>query len=223
MVGYTREGKNLSYDLSQFTQTLPVVELRQKSTKKLSPDADFTNDNNVWIPKTENQIRKSGKEQEREKSGVKKKRTEVFPSDVIIRKAREVGKLKRNEKSQVDVKAPSNKESGKEREAPDEKLQVKSHELSSKTELVVALGKISLYQNKICQYLNYLQEIIEEPPELEDKNDLKKRQTRATEFSNRFVRNHLYQIGHIVSTYVETNVTQMSSYHLFSIFLRFLK
>lgn len=146
----------------------------------------------MWIPKTENQIRKSGRKQEREKSSVKMKRNgEVFPSDVIIRKALEVGKLKRDSNVEDEVTT------SRKREVPESKLRVVPD--SSQADLAVALNRISMFQGKICQYLDYLREIVEEPPELEDKNDLRKRQMRATEFSNRFARNHLYQIGRIVS------------------------
>lgn len=154
----------------------------------------------MWIPETENQIKKSGRQQ-REKSGIKKKKNgEVFPGDVNILKAREVGKLSRdvNEKSQVGVTALSNKGDGKVRKLSHEKLRVECQDDDATTK-EIALSKISFYQSKICQYLDYLREIVEEPPELEDKNDLKKRRLRATEFSNRFARNHLYQIGRIVS------------------------
>lgn len=214
-----------SDDLSQFSQTLPVVEPRQKPDKskmKLASDDDFTNDNNVWIPKTENQIRKSGRKQEREKSGVKKKTNdEVFPSDVIIRKAREVGKLNRdcNEKSQAGATASSIRREGKKCEVSGDSVD----DASSRAEVAVVLGKISIYQSKICQYLDNLREIIEEPPELEDKSDLKRRQMRSTEFSNRFARNCLYQIGRTVSRNERENVTQTSAYRLCFIFFRFLK
>lgn len=150
----------------------------------------------------ENQIRKSGRQQERrvDKSSVKKKRNdEVFPGDVNIRKVREVGKLKRdvNEKSQDDVTAPSTKKDEIKRGG---KLRAEADEhFPSKAEVLSALGRITDYQNKICQFIDYLREIIEDPPELEDIMELKKRQKRATEFSNRFARNHLYQIGRIVS------------------------
>lgn len=182
-----------------FSQALPVVELKKKSAKKnkkLHPDGDFTNDNNVWIPQTENQIRESGKRQESETSGARKKRNDnVFPSDVIIRKVSEVGKLKRdvNEKSQGDVASPGKR--------VDEKRRIDEQLPPSRDDIMNALGRVSEYQSKICKFLDYLREIIEDPPEIEDMNDLKKRQQRATEFSNRFARNHLYQIGRIVRLY----------------------
>lgn len=148
----------------------------------------------MWIPKTQNQIKKSGKRQEHETSGVRKKRNDdVFPSDVIIRKVSEVGKLKRdvNEKSQVDVASSDQKSDEKRRKEIEEVL-------PSRDDILIALGRVSEYQSKICKFLDYLREIIEDPPEIEDMNDLKKRQQRAMEFSNRFARNHLYQIGRIV-------------------------
>lgn len=155
----------------------------------------------MWIPPLKNQIRKSGSQPERvEKSKVKKKRNdEIFPSDVIIPKAREFGKLKRDvdDKSQVDVTASSIKNDEKKRT---EKLPAMFDEdIPSRVDVLAALGRITEYQNKICQFVDYLRDIIENPPKLEDIDDLKRRQKRATEFSNRFARNHLYQIGRTVS------------------------
>lgn len=151
----------------------------------------------MWIPQTENQIRKSGKRQESETTGARKKKNdEVFPSDVIIRKASEVGKLKRdaNEKSQGCEASTSKKADEKKRTVMDEDLQ-------SRVDIINALGKVSELQSNICKYLDFVREIIVDPPEIEDIEDLKKRQQRATEFSNRFARNHLYQIGRIVRLY----------------------
>lgn len=136
-------------------------------------------------------------------SGVRqrtKTNDDVFPSDVIIRKARDVvGKLQRvaNEKCQDDVKRV------------DEQQRQKT--LPSKSEILTALGRITEYQEKVCQYIDYLGEIVDDPPELEDINDLRRRQQRATEFSNRFARNHLYQIGRIVS------LRNFLFYHIFFI------
>lgn len=112
---------------------------------------------------------------------------DVFPSDVIIRKARDVGKLKRvtNEKSREDVKGVEERQ--------------QEEVVLSKVDIKAALGRITEYQTKICQSVDFLREIVEEPPEIEDMAELRKRQQRATEFSNRFARNHLYQIGRIVS------------------------
>lgn len=42
-------------------------------------------------------------------------------------------------------------------------------------------------------------EVIDEPPDVEDVIDLHKRQKRSSEFTARFARNHLYQIGRFVS------------------------
>lgn len=148
----------------------------------------------MWIPQTENQIRKSGNRQESEASDARKKRNDdVFPSDVIIRKVSEAGKLKRyvNKISQGDVAPPSKKIDEKSRGELDEQL-------PSRDDIMNALGRISQYQSKICKNLDYLREIIEDPPEIEDMNDMKRRQQRAAEFSNRFARNHLYQIGRTV-------------------------
>jgi hypothetical protein len=137
----------------------------------------------VWRPKAENQIRKTDVRQ-REKT--KKNDNGVFPSDVIIRKARDGEKLKQvaNEKPRDAV----------------ERVDGRQEELfPSKVDVLAALGRISEYQRKICQYVDFLREIVEDPPEIEDIDDLQRRQKRATEFSNRFARNHLYQIGRLVS------------------------
>lgn len=159
-------------DLSQFSQT--VVELKQMKQVK-----EASNDNNVWNPKLAHQIKKNG--------GPEKRNDDVFPSDVITRKARDVRRAKpdTNEKSQVDVRAQRNK--------ADEKVSL------PEADIAIALAKITQYQEKICQYLDYLREIIEDTPEIDDVSDLRKRQQRANEFASRFARNHLYQIGRVVS------------------------
>lgn len=187
--------------MSLVSQCLPVVELRKKATA----EDDSTNDNNVWSPKAENQISRSGRRAGKRNDDD----ANVLPSDVIIQKARVVGNAKRiaNEKSQVAVK-------------PDEsKLRA---EVERKADILSALGRVDEHHSKICQCLDYLLKIIDNPPEVEDMDDLNKRQKRATEFSNRFARNHLYQIGRAVSDEKQnTNRTQFSSYP--SIFLAFLR
>lgn len=137
----------------------------------------------MWRPKAENQIRKSDV---RQKERTKKNDDNVFPSGSAIQKVGDVRKLKRlaNEKPQDDYERPE--------EWQQEKAQI------LKADVFAALGRITEYQNKICQYIDYLREIVEDPPEVDDMNDLQRRQKRATGFSNRFARNHLYQIGRIV-------------------------
>lgn len=166
-----------SDNLSQFSQTLPVVELKPKKQAGGVKHEDARNDNGVRGPMAEQQIKMSGRWRKRSDE-------EHFPSDVVSRKARDVGGMKpqSNEKSQVDVKSQRN-----EKAEPD---------------VVMALEKITLYQQKICQYVDYLREIIDDPPEVDDISDLRKRQQRAAEFANRFARNHLYQIGRAVSGHV---------------------
>jgi hypothetical protein len=119
-----------------------------------------------------NQLSNCGKQQQRcdEKSSVKVNKKVVSPA--------ESRKCTRS----VKANAPAN---------------VKSQVVDS-AHLVSILGKVTGYQEKICQYLDYLREIINDPPELEDINDLNKRRRRAFEFTNRFARNHLYQIGRMV-------------------------
>lgn len=134
----------------------------------------------------------------RQRGNTKKSENDVFPCDVIIPKAREVGKLKpvANEKSRETV----------------EKIERRHEEvLPSKVDILAALGGINEYQRKICQYIDFLREIVEDPPEIEDMDDLKRRQKRATEFSNRFARNHLYQIGRIVSLENSTQFFPLSN------------
>lgn len=138
----------------------------------------------MWRPKAENQIRRTDV---RQRGNTKKNDNDVFPSDVIMAKARDVGKLKpvANEKPRDDV----------------ERVERRQEEVfPSKCDILAALGGIKEYQRRICQYIDFLREIVEDPPEIEDMDDLKRRQKRAVEFSNRFARNHLYQIGRIVSS-----------------------
>ncbi|CRK93265.1 CLUMA_CG006808, isoform A [Clunio marinus] len=176
-------------------QTLPVVELKPKKikNKKHASNDDYTNDNNVWIPKSQNQINKSDRQQESDKFEKNKdKSSERLPSDVIIRKARDVIKLKHeaDEKSHGDSKGNlCSKDEDK------KKLRLDAEE--SSTEILSALGKLTHFQSRMCQYLDFLSEIVQDPPEIEDINDLRRRQKRSTEFSNRFARNHLYQIGRV--------------------------
>lgn len=122
-----------------------------------------------------NQLSKAGKQQQQrseEKSSVKFNGKVVSPADSRkCARSTAVSDAPANEKSQVVDSA----------------------------KLVSVLGKVASYQEKVCQYLDYLREIINNPPELEDINDLNKRQRRAYEFTNRFARNHLYQIGRMVS------------------------
>lgn len=91
-------------------------------------------------------------------------------------------------------------------------------ENSNESEILSALDKITILQNKICQYLKLLmleilnlcqlllilnifyREDISEAPELEDESELGKRQKRASEFTKRFARNNLYQIRRLVSS-----------------------
>lgn len=165
----------------------------------MSKKQPASNKNNVWNPKTENQIRKSERHQENEKSksGEKrKKQAEVdgFPSDVITRKARQVSGMR------SDVNENSRNHSAARRTQPSEtKTLDVDEQIQVRAEFHAALGRNTQFQKKICQYLDYLREIVEDPPELEDMDELRKRQQRASEFANRFARNHLYQIGRTVT------------------------
>lgn len=165
----------------------------------MSKKQPASNKNNVWNPKTEHQIRKSERHQENEKSksGEKeKKKSEVdgFPSEVITRKARQVGGMR------SDVNENSRNRSEARRTQPSEtKIVDVDEHIQAMAEIQAALGRNTQFQKKICQYLDYLREIVEDPPELEDNEELRKRQQRASEFANRFARNHLYQIGRTVT------------------------
>jgi hypothetical protein len=170
---------------------------------------DASIDNNVWNPTMPNQIKKNGRHEDvknpkaaGEKDG--KSTTmrnddycDVLPSDVVSRKAQNVGiKLKRdaNEKSHVGVKHHQKQNQQQQKNQP------KMKDESFKSEVaVIALGRTRECLNKISQYLDYVHEICKHPPELEDMNDLRKRQKRSSEFSKRFARVHLYQISRIVS------------------------
>lgn len=134
---------------------------------------DSTNSNNVCNSNMRNQLSKAGKQQQHcsdVKSTVKVNKKVISPVE--------------SRKCTRSIKA-------------DALANVKSQVVDS-AHLVSILGKVTGYQEKICQYLDYLREIINDPPELEDINDLNKRQRRAFEFTNRFARNHLYQIGRMV-------------------------
>lgn len=145
------------------------------TTKKNEKSDDSTNDNNVYIPKMPNQMSKNEKQQRQqqpcdENSSVKKKRNVISPSE--------------SHKAQNVV-------------ASDVNANEKSHAAKS-AHFIHVMGKVTKYQEKICQYIERFQEIINNPPQLEDINDLNKRQRRATEFTNRLVRNHIFPIGRLV-------------------------
>ena len=159
----------------------------------------------MWRPKAENQIRKSDV---RQSERTKKNDNDVFPCDSAIRKVGDVRKLKRlaNEKPQDDFERA--KELQQEESAP------------LKADVFAAVGRVKSgwveYQRKICQYIDYLREIVEEPPEVDDMNDLQRRQKRATGFSNRFTRNHLYPIGRIVriENFTQFYFSYLTLFHL---------
>lgn len=142
----------------------------------------------MWNPKTKSNIKKSWKQSEKPKDIEKNTKQNAIPCDLVIQETRNVRKLKH----EVEKKSQNSQS-----QLARAKIQADVHVLS-RADNLSALGRNSQFQQKICQYLDYLREIIEDPPEIEDTNDLRKRQKRATEFSNRFARNHLYQIGRIV-------------------------
>lgn len=91
---------------------------------------------------------------------------------------------------------------------------------------LVHMDKTRNCLKKISQYLDYLLEISEFPPEMEDINDLLRRQKRSSEFSCRFGRNHLYQIGKMVKFCHHTNpvnFTYRLQFSFFSLFFHFLQ
>lgn len=136
--------------------------------------------NNAYIPKTTNQMSKNEKLCV-EKSSVKSKRNNV-----------DVSPSESQQKAQNIVGSDV---------CANEKSQaaVSAH-----------LNKVRAYTEKLCQYLDYLQAIINEPPQLDDRNDLNRRQKRSLEFTNRFARNHLYQIGRLVSLAIPSNNSLLS-------------
>jgi len=86
-----------------------------------------------------------------------------------------------------------------------ERLQTKerrsdSQDSSSSLEnlLSQALKQVSEYQERISKYLTRIYDIIVEPQEPYDINDVSTRKRRSSEFTALFVRTHLYQIGHMV-------------------------
>lgn len=204
--------------ISIFIQAYPVVELKNKSKHK--SDVRWNNDgeehkddtsidNNVWNPTMPNQIKKNGRHEDVKNSkaagGKDGKSTtmrnddycDVLPSDVVSRKAQNVGiKLKQdaNEKSHVGVKHHQKVNQQQQKNHP----KMKDENFNSEV-AIIALGRTRECLNKISQYLDYVHEICKHPPELEDMNDLRKRQKRSSEFSKRFARVHLYQISRIVS------------------------
>lgn len=190
----------MQHSLLSFKESL---EKKAAATKKNGKSDDSTNDNNVYIPKMPNQMSKNEKQQRQqqqrrcdENSSVKKKRNVISPSE--SHKARNVvaSDVLANEKSQVAESA----------------------------HFIHMMGKVTTYQEKICQYIERLREIINEPPLLEDINDLNKRQRRATEFTNRLVRNHIFPIGRLVRRFFKPSMStpclcSISCVHLYFILL----
>lgn len=156
---------------------LSMKKAKKKIAKKHEKifSEDSTNDNNVYIPKMRNQMSKNEKQQQKpcciEKSSVKTERNVTSPRESSHKVQNDVASdVLANEKSQAAESAHF-------------------HHL---------LKKIASYQEKISEYIERLHDIIRDPPQLEDINDLNKRQRRAAEFTNRFARNYLYQIGRLV-------------------------
>lgn len=141
---------------------------------------------------------------------------DVLPGDNdVIRsvKAQNVGKLKQqqqqqrrdvNEKFPVDVRKVASNEGGV--SVASAACSIWNSDKSARTTdsraANIALGRCRECLTKISEYLDYVHEICEFPPEMEDIIDLKRRQKRSTEFASRFARNHLYQIGRIVSFFL---------------------
>ncbi|XP_070497173.1 protein starmaker-like [Chironomus tepperi] len=57
--------------------------------------------------------------------------------------------------------------------------------------------KVDEYQERTCKYLRRIYDIICESHEIDDIHDFQTRHRRSVEFTNLFVRNHLYQIGRL--------------------------
>jgi hypothetical protein len=152
---------------------------KRTSQRKANRSDDSTNDNNVYVPRTENQASKCKKQVYEGKSNVSREDT-----------TRNALTLASNEKSHDDADVDDKKKVKDSRAVSRE---------STSAQYLKAIGKFVGYQEKICQYLDYLRLIINDPPQLIDINDLNIRRRRSSEFTNRFSRNHLYQIGRLVS------------------------
>lgn len=131
-----------------------------------------------------NQMSKNEKQQRQQRHGdenssVKKKRNVISPSESHKAQNAVASDVLTNEKSQAAESA----------------------------HFIHVMGKVTAYQEKICQYIERLREIIIEPPLLEDINDLNKRQRRATEFTNRLVRNHIFPIGRLVRRFFKPYIS----------------
>lgn len=146
-----------------------------------------------------NQMSKNEKQQRQQRHGdenssVKKKRNVISPSESHKAQNAVASDVLTNEKSQAAESA----------------------------HFIHVMGKVTAYQEKICQYIERLREIIIEPPLLEDINDLNKRQRRATEFTNRLVRNHIFPIGRLVRRFFKPYIS-IKNHHAFFLLFYFMR
>jgi hypothetical protein len=147
-----------------------AIESRKKNkNKNKNSGDDSTNDNNVYIPEMPNQVSKNEQQKQRQRHFQENSSAKSsVPSESHKAQSVVVSDVFANEKPQVAESA----------------LEMDR--------------KALVHIEKLCQYLERLQDIIKDPPHLEDMTDLNKRKQRAFEFTNRFARNHLYQIGRMV-------------------------
>lgn len=176
-------------------QIYPNVEVRMKNANyQAESDEEF----NVWeefeneppVPVKGNQ---GGRNEKSRKMSSNQKSSLQKPTEASLRRQKEV-------KKESPVKKVC-----KEKRDPDAEIQE-------------IFEKITSFQKKTCEsldglrwvyrklfikvfknFLNYCRETIMVEPELEDEEDYRRRQQRSTEFTNRFARNYLYQIGRVVS------------------------
>ncbi|CAO1305438.1 unnamed protein product [Diamesa serratosioi] len=202
-----QQSKKSSVEKIEVQNVFPVVELKEKTTKNLNKylsDSDDSDDINVWNPNMENKST-SRKNQHKLASvsvdgsclsdKIAKTKTDLFPKDNVMIKISNKSEMQ-TKTSKKDILKSTKNQNAKELSSNWKEETMKSQANSIvHGEVMSMLGKITSYQKKICQCLQFLREIIDEPPDVEDVIDLHKRQKRSSEFTARFARNHLYQIG----------------------------
>ncbi|KAG5676171.1 hypothetical protein PVAND_006020 [Polypedilum vanderplanki] len=139
----------------------------EKSLKSLPQPTVRTEKNIRSAPKIEkNQLSNNRRQHRVEKSNVKVSKEAVRAQNLVKVSSNA------NEKSLVPSSSPT----------------------IASAHFYLLISKVGGYQEKTCHYLDCLGEIICNPPQMIDVNDLSRRKQRSTEFANRFSRNHLYQI-----------------------------
>jgi hypothetical protein len=86
---------------------------------------------------------------------------------------------------------------------------------SSLQDLVAqAVHGIEVYQETAADYLKRIYDIVIEPKQIESYEDFERRTRRSAEFASVFVRNHISQIGHLVSNLLSAQSTTPLSFVL---------